>query len=95
MVLGEKSFCGCSAYNNNIFKCNELELALLRIKILPPSALRQNLGKNKNLDRQINSYSNNLADFNNVNKEYLPKNSSQKILPKNPSKKSSQKISTK
>ena len=44
-----------------------------------PSPLRQNLDKNQNLDKQVNS---------NVNKEFLPKNSSQKIPPKkNPPKK--------
>jgi hypothetical protein len=41
------------------------------------------------------SDSNNLADFNNVNKEFLPKNlpkkTSQKILPKNPPQKKSKK----
>ena len=47
------------------------------------SPLRQNLDKNQNLDKQVNS---------NVNKEFLPKNSYQrippkKILPKNPPKK--------
>jgi len=57
----------------------------------PPSPLRQNLDKNQNLNKQVNS---------NVNKEFLPKNSSQKnppkkILPKNPLKKSSKKISPK
>jgi hypothetical protein len=60
------------------------------------SPLRQNLDKNPNLDKQVNS---------NVNKEFLPKNSSQIILPKkfllnNPPKKilpkkSSQKKSSK
>ena len=39
----------------------------------PPSPLRQNLDKNQNLDKQVNS---------NVNKEFLPKN-----LPNNPPKK--------
>jgi hypothetical protein len=42
-------------------------------------ALRQNLDKNPN---QFLPYSNNLADFYNVNKEFLPKNP-----PKNPPKK--------
>jgi hypothetical protein len=41
----------------------------------------------QNLEKNINSfhipYSNNLADLNNVNKEFLPNNSSQKILSKN------------
>ena len=52
-------------------------------------ALRQNLDKNPN---PFFSYSNNLVDFNNVNKKFLPKNSSQKnppkkFLPKNSPKK--------
>ena len=44
----------------------------------------------QNLDKQINSFhiQNTLADFNNVNNEFFPKDSSQK----NPPKKSSQKI---
>ena len=47
-------------------------------------ALPQNLDKNQNLDKEINS---------NLNKEFLPKNSSQKIPPeKILLKKSSQKI---
>jgi hypothetical protein len=45
----------------------------------------------QNLDKNINSfhipYSNNLADLNNVNKEFLPKISPKKILPKNSSQK--------
>ena len=74
-----------------IFKCDELALALLKIEVLP-FALRQNLDKNQNLDKQINlfPYSNHLCeDFNNLNKEFLPK----KILPKKfLSKNSSKKI---
>ena len=59
-----------------------LALALLRIENFL-LALRQNLDKNQNLDKQINS---------NVNKEFLPKNSSQKISPKILPKNFSQKI---
>jgi hypothetical protein len=45
----------------------------------------------QNLDKNINSfhipYSNNLADLNNVNKEFLPKIPPKKILPKKSSQK--------
>ena len=54
-----------------IFKCDMLALALLRTEIFFLLALRQNLDKNQNLDKQI----------------ILPKNSSQKFLPKNSSPK--------
>ena len=53
---------------------------------LPSLALRQNLDKNQNLDKQINS---------NVKKEFLPKNPPKKILPKNFSQKFLQKDSFK
>jgi hypothetical protein len=65
-----------------VFKCDGLAPALLKIEIFLPSALRQNLDKQTN---QFFSYSNN---FNNVNKEFLPKSSTQKkFLPKNFSQK--------
>ena len=49
----------------------------------PPPSFRQNLGKS------ISSFSdsNKLADFNNINKEFLPKNPPPKIFPKSSSKK--------
>ena len=60
------------SYKSNFLKCDELALVLLKIEILlPSSALRQNL------DKEINS---------NVNKEFLPKNSSMKIPNKFPKK---------
>ena len=68
--------------------CNSKDL-----NYCPSSALPQNLDKN------INSFhipcSNNLADLNNVNKEFLPKIPHKKSTQKNPPKKSSQKISPK
>ena len=65
-----------------IFKCDMLALALLRIEIflLLPSFSIETKSWQKH---QSLSDSNNLADFNNGNKEFLPKKSSpKKILPK-------------
>ena len=73
-----------------IFKCDMLALALLRIEIflLLPSFSIETKSWQKH---QSLSDSNNLADFNNVNKEFFPRKSSQKssqkILPKSSSKK--------
>jgi hypothetical protein len=78
--------------SKKVCKCDELALENLNSSSF--LSLRQNLDKNQNLDKknQFLPYSNNLADFNNVYKEFLPRKSSQriprkKILTKNFSKK--------
>ena len=56
----------------------------------PSSAISQTLDKNQNIYKQINSFHiqiSTLADFNNVNKEFLQKNSSHKNPPKTTSQK--------
>jgi hypothetical protein len=64
-------------YLCNLFKCDVLSIALLRIEnstsFLPSVITPKSCQKHK-----FHSYSNTLADFNNVNKEFLSKNSSQK-----------------
>ena len=58
-ILNSKSFAVYLTNEHTIFffffflSAMELALALLKIEIFLPSALRQNLDKNQNLDKQI------------------------------------------
>ena len=78
--------------SRNFGKCDVLAIALLRIhnsSFFLPSIETKSWKKPKSWQtNQFLSYTNN---FNNVNKEFLPKNSSQKILPKNFSRRNSPK----
>jgi hypothetical protein len=63
------------------------------LKFFLPCALRQNLDKNQDLGKQINSFYVYADNFDNVNKEFLPKKYTQKnISNKTPPKTSSQKF---